>query len=145
MTRRKTESRAEGETPVYLIGIVSRLLGLHPQTLRLYERDGLISPRRSDGNTRLYSEKDVERLRLIRLLTHERGVNLAGVELILDLQDRMEQLHGELRKTVDAILQGLLTGRPAPAPKVEPRSPHITMGSEPAPTKKPRVIKIERE
>jgi len=80
--------------PVYMIGVVAALTQMHAQTIRLYEKLGLVTPRRKNKN-RLYSEADVDRLRQIRRLTQEMGVNLAGVEVILDLLNKMEQLQTE--------------------------------------------------
>ena len=80
--------------PVYMIGVVAGLTQMHAQTIRLYERLGLVTPLRKNKN-RLYSESDVERLRQIRRLTQDMGVNLAGVEVILDLLDRLERLQNE--------------------------------------------------
>jgi MerR family transcriptional regulator/heat shock protein HspR len=85
-----------------MISVVSEMLGIHPQTLRIYEREGFIKPKRSEGNTRLYSEEDVEKLEMILRLTRELGVNLAGVEVILSMRDKMEQLRREME---DAILR----------------------------------------
>jgi MerR family transcriptional regulator, heat shock protein HspR len=76
----------------YMISIAAELVGMHPQTLRIYEARGLVRPRRTPGNTRLYSERDLERLRLIQRLTTELGLNLAGVEMVLALQDEIERL-----------------------------------------------------
>jgi len=84
----------EKSEPVYMIGIVANLTQMHAQTIRLYERLGLVTPLRKNKN-RLYSEADVDRLRQIRRLTQDMGVNLAGVEVILDLLDRLERLQGE--------------------------------------------------
>jgi len=83
--------------PCFPIGVVARMVNLHPQTLRLYERVGLIVPARSPGNVRLYSELDVERLHKICRLTDELGVNLAAVEVIMRLTDTIEQLQRELQ------------------------------------------------
>ncbi len=80
--------------PVYMIGVVAALTQMHAQTIRLYEKLGLVTPQRKSKN-RLYSESDVERLRQIRRLTQDMGVNLAGVEVILDLLDRLEQIQRE--------------------------------------------------
>jgi MerR family transcriptional regulator/heat shock protein HspR len=80
------------DTPCYTIGIVAGLVDLHPQTLRNYEQIGLVNPQRSDGNIRLYSEREVERLRKINRLTQELGINLAGVEVILRMSDQIEEL-----------------------------------------------------
>ena len=80
------------ERPRYAISVAAELVGMHPQTLRIYEAKGLIRPKRTAGNTRLYSEADLERLRLIRQLTNEVGLNLAGVEQVLRLQDEVERM-----------------------------------------------------
>ena len=82
--------------PVYMIGIAAELAGVHPQTLRIYERKQLVEPQRTGGNTRLYSEADIERLRLIQQLTQEEGVNLAGVVRILELEDERTRLQAEV-------------------------------------------------
>jgi MerR family transcriptional regulator/heat shock protein HspR len=79
------------ERPIYMISVAAELVGMHPQTLRMYETKGLIRPQRTPGGTRLYSESDIERLRIVQRLTTELGLNLAGVELVL-------RLEGELRK-----------------------------------------------
>jgi MerR family transcriptional regulator, heat shock protein HspR len=80
------------DRPRYMISIAAELVGMHPQTLRIYEQKGLVQPRRTPGNTRLYSERDLERLRLIQRLTTELGLNLAGVEAVLTLRDEVERL-----------------------------------------------------
>ncbi len=85
---------------LYMISVVSEMLGIHPQTLRLYEREGFIKPKRSGGNTRLYSEEDVEKLEMIMRLTRELGVNLAGVDVILSMRERMEQMQREMDETI---------------------------------------------
>src|SRR5512141_1632052 len=86
-----------------LIGVVAQRFGVHPQTLRLYEREGLISPPRSAGNTRLYDRETVERLEMILTLTRDLGVNLAGVEVILDLRARLSRMEGEVGRLMDAF------------------------------------------
>ena len=85
------------------IGVVARRFGVHPQTLRLYEREGLIRPARSSGNTRLYDLETVERLEIILTLTRELGVNLAGVEVILELRSRLKRVEGEVGRLMDSI------------------------------------------
>ena len=84
------------DEPCYTIGIVARMVELHPQTLRNYEQIGLVVPQRSEGNIRLYSQREIERLRKINRLTQELGVNLAGVEIILRMSDQIETLHGQI-------------------------------------------------
>jgi MerR family transcriptional regulator/heat shock protein HspR len=93
---------ASRETYVF-IGAVARRFGVHPQTLRLYEREGLIRPARSTGNTRLYDLETVERLEIILTLTRELGVNLAGVEVILELKTRLKRMEGEVGRLMDSI------------------------------------------
>ena len=80
------------ERPRYMISVAAELVGMHPQTLRIYEQRGLVNPRRTAGNTRLYSDADVERLRLIQRLTSDLGLNLAGVERVLHMEDELERL-----------------------------------------------------
>ena len=83
--------------PVFMIGIASELIGVHPQTLRMYEQKGLLRPRKSIKNTRLYSQEDVELGRYIQRLTQEMGMNLAGVKKVLDLERKIERLEAENR------------------------------------------------
>ena len=100
----------EPERPRYMISVAAELVGMHPQTLRIYEQKGLVRPRRTAGNTRLYSDQDVERLREIQRLTTEVGLNLAGVEQVLGLEDqlarlrrRIERLEEEMRRALDEV------------------------------------------
>jgi MerR family transcriptional regulator, heat shock protein HspR len=86
------------DRPRYMISIAAELVGMHPQTLRIYEQKGLVRPKRTAGNTRLYSDADVERLRLIQQLTTEVGLNLAGVERVLHLQDELSRMHRRLER-----------------------------------------------
>lgn len=102
----RTTGRRSGREPVYVISIAARLAGVHPQTLRIYERKRLIRPHRTAGSQRLYSENDVERLRLIQTLTQEFGINLAGVAKIFDMTDELEELQemvSELRDQIAAM------------------------------------------
>ncbi len=98
---------ASREHRLFMISVVSEMLGVHPQTLRLYEREGFIKPRRSGGNTRLYSEDDVEKIEMIMRLTRELGVNLAGVEVILSMREKMETMHREMEETIQQLRQEL--------------------------------------
>jgi MerR family transcriptional regulator/heat shock protein HspR len=93
----------EKNRPLYMISVAAELAGVHPQTLRIYERKKLICPQRSSGNTRLYSDADVERLRRIHELTQEEGVNLAGVMRILEMERDLERL----RRERDSLLREL--------------------------------------
>jgi MerR family transcriptional regulator/heat shock protein HspR len=86
------------DRPRYMISVAAELVGMHPQTLRVYETKGLVRPKRTPGNTRLYSEADLERLRLIQRLTTELGLNLAGVETVLRLEDELTRLHARVER-----------------------------------------------
>jgi MerR family transcriptional regulator, heat shock protein HspR len=86
------------ERPRYMISVAAELVGMHPQTLRIYENKGLVRPRRTSGNTRLYSEADLERLRLIQRLTTELGLNLAGVEVVLRMEDELRRAHAQIER-----------------------------------------------
>ncbi|CDB34139.1 predicted transcriptional regulators [Eggerthella sp. CAG:209] len=97
------------DRPLYMISVAAELAGVHPQTLRIYEQKGLVSPQRTRGNTRMYSQADIERLQLINELTDE-GINLAGVIRILDLKGRLDErddeldaLHRRVRKLADRV------------------------------------------
>jgi MerR family transcriptional regulator/heat shock protein HspR len=99
-------ARVDQDAPVYVISVAAEMSELHPQTLRAYERDGLLRPFRTPGGTRRYSRRDVERLRLIRRLTQDEGLNLAGVRLVLDLGEKLEQ---QRRRTaeLEEMVRGL--------------------------------------
>ena len=86
------------DRPRYMISVAAELVGMHPQTLRMYEQKGLVNPQRTAGNTRLYSDADVERLRLIQRLTTEVGLNLAGVERVLHMEDELQRMHRRLER-----------------------------------------------
>ena len=115
------------DRPRYMISVAAELVRMHPQTLRVYEAKGLVRPGRTPGGTRLYSEKDLERLRLIQRLTTELGLNLAGVEQVLRMQDelnrmraRMERVERELRAEIAEVHRSykreLVVYKPAQAP-----------------------------
>ena len=86
--------------PLFMISVVAEMLDIHPQTLRLYEREGLVVPQRTDGNTRLYSQEDIDKLRRVLRLTRELGVNLAGVEVILTMREKMEQMQEMMEQLI---------------------------------------------
>lgn len=101
--------RSQGETRLtYHISRVSQMFNLHPQTLRLYEREGLLKPSRSRGNTRLYSDEDLKQLELILNLIRELGVNLAGVEVILNMRQRMQRMEAEVNELLEYIQREIL-------------------------------------
>jgi len=102
----------------YMISAVAQNYGVHPQTLRLYEREGLLKPSRTEGNTRLYTDQDIERLELILSLTRDMGVNLAGVQVVLNLRARMEQMHREMKDFVELVQREMVSGiAPHPGPR----------------------------
>jgi MerR family transcriptional regulator, heat shock protein HspR len=117
------------DRPRYMISVAAELVGMHPQTLRIYEQKGLVNPGRTAGNTRLYSDADVERLRLIQRLTSDWGLNLAGVERVLHMEDelerlrvRMERMEQEMRRSLDEVhryyRRDLVLYRPPQSPAV---------------------------
>ena len=95
----------------YMISAIAEQYEIHPQTLRLYEREGLLKPSRSDGNTRLYTEEDMERLEVILKLTRDLGVNLAGVEIILNMREKMEEMQRQIEQFVASLSTEMTTQR----------------------------------
>src|SRR5438445_5487756 len=95
-------ARPEGTDPsnraVYIISVGAELAGVHPQTLRIYERKGLLTPARTAGNNRRYSERDIERLRMIQRLTQVRGINLAGVKMIVEMEDQLDRMRRRMER-----------------------------------------------
>ena len=121
------------DRPRYMISVAAELVGMHPQTLRMYEQKGLVRPGRTAGNTRLYSDADVERLQLIQRLTTELGLNLAGVERVLHMEDellrmqrRLERMEQEMRKALDEVhrfyRRDLVVYQPPQTPDVRRRA-----------------------
>jgi MerR family transcriptional regulator/heat shock protein HspR len=96
--RREGERKIDEERGVFMISVAAELAEMHPQTLRMYEARGLITPKRSPKNTRLYSQADVERLRRIQQMTGDEGLNLAGVETVLELENRLERMRAEMAR-----------------------------------------------
>src|SRR5690349_9833297 len=121
----KSKSKA-----AYMISAVAEQYSIHPQTLRLYEREGLLAPSRSEGNTRLYTAEDLERLEVILKLTRDLGVNLAGVEIILNMREKMDAMQRQMQGFIDNLNQELSERAATKAP-VESRSlmPVIQMPS----------------
>lgn len=91
--------------PLYLISVVAKILSVHPQTLRQYEREGLIEPSRTDGRMRLYSQHDVDRVKMILRLTRDLGVNLAGVDVVMQLKERVDELENLVEKLKEQLDQ----------------------------------------
>jgi MerR family transcriptional regulator/heat shock protein HspR len=101
-TRRKSKG-------AYMISAVAEMYEIHPQTLRLYEREGLLRPSRSDGNTRLYTDEDLERLEFILNLARDLGVNIAGIAVVLQMRERMEEMNRQMQGFVDYVRTEMLT------------------------------------
>ena len=99
---------------VYRIGVISERFGIHPQTLRMYEREGLLRPARTEGNTRLYDSDTIERLEIILTLTRDLGVNLAGVEVILHMKERMEKMQGQVHDVITVLREEARTRHSEP-------------------------------
>jgi MerR family transcriptional regulator, heat shock protein HspR len=116
MARRAEDGRSE-ERGVYIISVAAELAGVHPQTLRIYERKGLLSPSRTAGNTRRYSERDIERLQSIQRLTQEFGVNLAGVKMIVEMENELDRM----RRKVEQMARELERARLAAAERARLR------------------------
>jgi len=121
------------DRPRYMISVAAELVGMHPQTLRMYEQKGLVNPKRTAGNTRIYSDADVARLQLIQRLTSELGLNLAGVERVLHMEDellrmqrRLERMEHEMRKALDEVhrfyRRELVVYQPSQTPDVRRRA-----------------------
>lgn len=107
---RQTEAKGSGGA-VYHISAVAEMYGLHPQTLRMYEREGLLAPSRSQGNTRLYAEADLKRLEIILNLIRDLGVNLAGVEVVLNMRDKIERIEAEVGEFLAYIQREFFQGK----------------------------------
>jgi len=115
-----------------MISAIAETYDIHPQTLRLYEREGLLKPSRSEGNTRLYTQDDIERLELILNLTRDLGVNLAGVEVILNMRQRLEEMQTEMQDFIAYVEREFTTRSPEMSQKihsalVKVTPPHITV------------------
>ena len=107
----RTKKSSQGPTRYYHISSVSKMYNIHPQTLRLYEREGLLKPSRSEGNTRMYSAEDLKRLETILNLIRELGVNLAGVEVILNMRGRMQEIEAEVGQLLEFVRREFFQGK----------------------------------
>lgn len=101
--RREREHGEDAERPVYMISVAARLAGVHPQTLRMYERKDLLTPGRTAKSTRLYSLRDIERLRYIQILTQEEGLNLAGARIVMQMRAELEEARQEMEKAREKL------------------------------------------
>jgi MerR family transcriptional regulator, heat shock protein HspR len=101
-----TKRRSKG---AYMISAVAEMYGIHPQTLRLYEREGLLKPSRTEGNTRLYTDEDLQRLEFILNLARDLGVNISGIAIILQMRERMEEMQRQIQDFVQAIQQEVIS------------------------------------
>ena len=151
--RRRTIASAEfdSERGVFMISVAAELAEMHPQTLRMYEARGLISPKRSPKNTRLYSQSDVERLRRIQQMTGEAGLNLAGVETVLDLEAQLDRTRAELarmRERMGELERQMLVEvervRRSMRAEIVPYGAYEAEGITPKPADEPVAIPIER-
>jgi MerR family transcriptional regulator/heat shock protein HspR len=109
--KKERKAPTKGSGPSYHISSVAKMYGIHPQTLRLYEREGLLKPSRSEGNTRLYSADDLKRLEIILNLIRDLGVNLAGVEVILNMRAKIERIEGEVTEFLDYVQREFFQGK----------------------------------
>jgi MerR family transcriptional regulator/heat shock protein HspR len=108
MTKRKSKG-------AYMISAVAEMYGIHPQTLRLYEREGLLKPSRTEGNTRLYTDEDLQRLEFILSLARDLGVNISGIAIILQMRERMEEMQRQIQEFVKYIQEEVLSRASAAA------------------------------
>ena len=140
MVMRKARSKA-----AYMISAVAEEYDVHPQTLRLYEREGLLRPSRSEGNTRLYTDEDLERLEIILKLTRDLGVNLAGVDIILNMRAKMEAMQRQMEEFVSTLNRELIERAAAARadepgnsliPVLRPMAPEIAVKARPARTRR---------
>src|ERR1700688_3314209 len=130
----RTSGKRKKARAGYMISAVAELYKLHPQTLRLYERVGLLKPSRSQGNTRLYTDSDLERLEVILTLTREMGVNLAGIEIILNMREKMAEMQRQMEAFTSFVQQELARG-PRSAPVNPPENALVRVPP-------PRVIRV---
>ena len=139
---RKTMGKGKSKGS-YMISSVAEQYAIHPQTLRLYEREGLLKPSRSDGNTRLYTDGDLERLEVILHLTRELGVNLAGVEIVLNMREKMAEMQAQIEEFVTTLNRELVARRRPFSPAEKHSLICVVNYSGVAPPTTPRRLKTE--
>jgi MerR family transcriptional regulator, heat shock protein HspR len=125
-----TKRKSKG---AYMISSVAEMYGIHPQTLRLYEREGLLKPSRTEGNTRLYTEEDLERLEFILNLARDLGVNIAGIAIVLQMRERMEEMNRQMQSFVDYVRTEMLM-------RVPPRGAAAEQGL--VPMRRPVIVPV---
>jgi len=125
----------EGSKKLYHISAVAKMYDIHPQTLRLYEREGLLKPSRSDGNTRLYSEDDLKKLAFILSLTRDLGVNMAGIDVILNMKQKMDQIETEVNEFLEYVRREFIKGQEDEFEQRRQALIRITPG---------KIVKVER-
>lgn len=128
-----TKRKSKG---AYMISAVAEMYGIHPQTLRLYEREGLLKPSRTEGNTRLYTEEDLERLEFILNLARDLGVNIAGIAIILQMRERMEEMNRQMQGFVDYVRSEMLARM---QPGVYGTGPGLV------PTRRPMIVNLAQK
>lgn len=132
-----TKRKSKG---AYMISAVAEMYGIHPQTLRLYEREGLLKPSRTEGNTRLYTEEDLERLEFILNLARDLGVNIAGMAIILQMRERMEEMNQQMQSFVDYVRTEMLSrmqhSNQTPVPGLVPMRRPVIVSAPPRESKK---------
>ncbi len=130
-------AKKRGRAAAYMISAVAEQYQIHPQTLRLYEREGLLKPSRTEGNTRLYTGQDLQRLEVILSLTRDLGVNLAGVEIILNMREKMDAMQGQIEEFVACLSQQI--GDWSQPPPDSARRALVRVARRAAPAEPPRV------
>jgi MerR family transcriptional regulator/heat shock protein HspR len=125
-----TKRKSKG---AYMISAVAEMYEIHPQTLRLYEREGLLKPSRTEGNTRLYTDEDLERLEFILNLARDLGVNIAGIAIILQMRERMETMNQQMQDFVDYVRTEMLS-----------RMQHAQPGAAMVPLRRPSIVTTEK-
>jgi len=124
-----TKRKSKG---AYMISAVAEMYGIHPQTLRLYEREGLLKPSRTEGNTRLYTDEDLERLEFILNLARDLGVNIAGIAIILQMRERMEEMNRQMQGFVDFVRSEMMS-------RMQPQDP----GAGLVPLRRPVIVPVK--
>ena len=122
----------------YMISAVAEMYGIHPQTLRLYEREGLLKPSRTEGNTRLYTEEDLQRLEFILSLARDLGVNISGIAIILQMRERMEEMQRQIQEFVSSLQQELMS-------RAQPSHGALVPLRRPAPAAQGERLKVKGE